>query len=219
MSNIFIVGGAGKVARRLAQQLSARGHQAFSLYRHPEQASELKALGATAVLGNLLELDAKGLAERMVGCDVVVFCAGAGGKGGMEMTHAIDGRGLEHAVAAAQLAGIARFVLVSAFPESFRAKQMPQSFENYMAVKKMADVHLAESGLDWVILRPGTLQDAPGTRKVRTGLAIPYGEVSRDDVAATLVEIIDRPAVSRIIIELTQGETPVAESIQRLERA
>lgn len=54
--------------------------------------------------------------------------------------------------------------------------------------------------------------------KVRTGLAIPYGEVSRDDVAATLLAIIERPAVSRVIIELTQGDTPVGESIQRLVR-
>src|SRR3546814_13875975 len=87
-----------------------------------------------------------------------------------------------------------------------------------MAVKKLADVHLAESDLDWVILRPGTLLDAPGTGRVRTGLAIPYGDVPRDDVAATLLEIIERPAVSRLIIELTAGATPVAQSVRSEER-
>ena len=152
----------------------------------------------------------------MAGSDVAVFSAGAGGKGGPEMTNAIDGRGLELAVAAAIQAGTKRFLLVSAFPESFRGKEVSESFENYMAVKKLADVHLAESELDWVILRPGTLLDAPGTGRVRTGLAIPYGDVSRDDVAATLLEIIENPSVSRIIIELTQGDEPVVESVQRL---
>lgn len=126
---------------------------------------------------------------------------------------------LELAVAAARQAGIQRFVLVSAFPESFRGKQVSETFEHYMAVKKLADVHLAESDLDWVILRPGTLLDAPGTGKVRTGLAIPYGDVPREDVAATLLEIIEQPAVSRIIIELTEGDTPVAESVARLVHA
>src|SRR3546814_2096408 len=128
------------------------------------------------------------------------------------MIDAIDGRGLELAVAAARQAGIQRFLLVSAFPEASRGKEVSETFEHYMAVKKFTDVHLSESDLDWVILRPGTLLDVPGTGKVRTGLAIPYGDVPRDDVAATLLEIIEHPAVNRIIIELTEGETSVARS-------
>ncbi|MGY1410526.1 NAD(P)-binding oxidoreductase [Luteimonas sp. A611] len=219
MRKVFIIGGSGKVARRLARQLAARGHEPRSLYRKAEQAGELEALGAVPVEGNLLELDADGLAQRMAGSDVVVFSAGAGGKGGAEMIDAIDGRGLELAVAAARQAGIQRFLLVSAFPEASRGKAVSETFEHYMAVKKLADVHLAESDLDWVILRPGTLLDAPGTGKVRTGLAIPYGDVPRDDVAATLLQIIEQPAVSRIIIELTEGEAPVAESVARLVHA
>ncbi len=217
MSQIFIVGGAGKVGRRLSQLLSARGHRALALFRNSEQAEDLERIGAVPVQGSLLDLDVEALSTLMVGSDVIVFSAGAGGKGGMEMTNAIDGQGLELTVAAAKRAGINRFLLVSAFPESFREKQNTKSFENYMAVKKLADVHLAHSGLDWVILRPGTLLDEPGTGKVRTGLAIPYGEVTRDDVAATLLEIIERPKISRVIIELTEGDTPIAESVQRLE--
>ncbi|GAB7543104.1 SDR family oxidoreductase [Cupriavidus sp. 8B] len=219
MKKVFIVGGAGKVGRRLAHQLAERGYQPLALYRNPEQTEELKALGATPVSGSLLELEVAGLSQLMTGSDVAVFSAGAGGKGGMEMTNAIDGRGLELAVAAARQAGIKRFLLVSAFPESFRGKEVSGTFENYMAVKKLADVHLAETDLDWVILRPGTLLDSPGTGKVRTGLAIPYGDVPRDDVAAALVEVIERPAVNRVIIELTQGDTPVGESVQRLAHA
>nr|WP_288466206.1 NAD(P)-binding oxidoreductase [uncultured Pseudomonas sp.] len=218
MSQVFIVGGAGKIGRRLSQQLSSNGHQALALYRNPEQTEELKSLGATPVPGSLLELDVDSLASLMTGSDVVVFSAGAGGKGGPQMTNAIDGKGLELSVAAARKAGVQRFLLVSAFPEASRGKEVSETFENYMAVKKLADVHLAESDLDWVILRPGTLLDSAGTGKVRTGLAIPYGEVSRDDVAATLLEIIMRPNVSRVIIELTQGDTPVGEAVQRLAR-
>lgn len=46
--------------------------------------------------------------------------------------------------------------------------------------------------------------------------AIPYGNVPRDDVAATLAELIEQPAVSRVIIELTSGDAPVREAIQKL---
>jgi uncharacterized protein YbjT (DUF2867 family) len=216
MSKVFIIGAAGKVGRHLVGQLAGRGHQALALHRNLEQAAELSALGGQPVAGDLLALDAAGLAELMAGCDVVVFTAGAGGKGGMEMTNAIDGRGLELAVAAAGQAGIRRFLLVSAFPEAGRGRQLPERFENYMRVKKLADVHLAETDLDWVILRPGTLLDEAGRGRVRADLAIPYGSVARADVAATLVELIDQPRVNRIIIELTGGDTPVAEAVQRL---
>jgi hypothetical protein len=45
---------------------------------------------------------------------------------------------------------------------------------------------------------------------VRADVAIPYGEVSRDDVAATIAELIEQLTVNRIIIELTSGSVPVA---------
>lgn len=216
MSRVFVIGAAGKVGRRLVHQLAERGHDALAMHRHPEQGEELAALGGTPVAGDLLVLDVPGLARLMAGSDVVVFSAGAGGKGGTAMIDAIDGRGLELAAAAARDAGIGRFLLVSAFPEAARGRHVSDTFEHYMAVKKLADVHLAETALDWVILRPGTLSDEPGTGRVRAGLAIPYGDVPRDDVAATLVELVERPAVDRIIIELTQGDTPVGEAVQRL---
>lgn len=218
VKSVFIVGGAGKVGRSLARQLAERGHKPRSMHRHAEQAEELKALGTTPVAGNLLELDIEALAELMKDSETVVFAAGAGGKGGVQMTEAIDGRGLELSVAAAQRAGIKRFVLVSAFPEASRGKTVSETFENYMTIKKRADVYLAATDLDWVILRPGTLVDSPGTCKVHTGLAIPYGEVPRDDVAATLLQIIEKPDVKHVIIELTQGQTPVDEAVERFVR-
>jgi uncharacterized protein YbjT (DUF2867 family) len=217
MSKVFVIGAAGKVGRRLSCLLSERGHQVAALHRRPEQADELKALGATPVVGSLLELDAARLAELVSGNEIVVFTAGAGGAG-IELTNAVDGRGLELATEAASIAGIRRFILVSVFPDALRDKEPSAGFENYIAVKKRADVHLVQSGLDWVIVRPGTLLDEPGTGKVRADVAICYGDVPRDDVAATIVELIDQPAVNRIIIELTTGDVPVAEAVRRLAR-
>ena len=216
MSKVFIIGGAGNIGRRLAALLAKKGHVAHPLFRKAEQEQPLRELGAEPINGDLTALDVTSLAALMAGSDVVVFTAGAGGKGGEEMTNAIDGEGLNTAVAAAQQAGIARFLLVSAFPEAGRAKNLSATFENYMRVKKMADVTLAESNLDWVILRPGTLTDEKGSGLVRTGLAIPYGDISRDDVAATLAELVEQPGVSRIIIELTGGEVPVQEAVKQM---
>jgi uncharacterized protein YbjT (DUF2867 family) len=198
--------------------LLERGHQVTALHRKPEQSDDLTRLGATPVSGSMLDLDAAELAKLMSGSDAIVFTAGAGGAG-IELTNAIDGRGLELATEAAAIAGIRRFILVSVFPDALRDKETSPDFENYIAVKKRADVHLVETGLDWVILRPGTLLDNPGSGKVRADVAVPYGEVPRDDVAATIGELIEQPAVSRIIVELTSGELPVADAIRRLARA
>ena len=219
MSQVFIVGAAGKVGRSLVEQASARGHRVLALHRAQEQAAELTALGARPVQGDLLQLDVAALAALMKGCDVVVFSAGAGGKGGASMTDAIDGRGLELAVAAAQAAAVPRFLLVSAFPEAGRGKHLSDTFENYMVVKKRADVHLAESALDWVILRPGTLTDEPGTGRVRAGLAIPYGNITRAEVDETLLALSEHPQLRRCIIERTEGDTPVFEALQALSPA
>ncbi|MCP2233520.1 SDR family oxidoreductase [Erwinia aphidicola] len=216
MTTVFIIGGAGKVGLRLSHLLSDSGHAVRALYRKPEQEQEIQRQGAEPVRGNLTGLDAPALAALMKGSEVVVFTAGAGGKGGQETTNAVDGEGLKTAVAAAIQAGVPRFLLVSAFPEAGRGKTASENFENYMRVKKMADVALAESELDWVILRPGTLVDGKGTGLIHAGLAIPYGDITRDDVAATLAEIIRQPDVSRVIIELTAGEQPVREAISKI---
>ncbi|MCF5706394.1 NAD(P)H-binding protein [Pseudomonas syringae] len=212
MSRVFVIGAAGKVGRRLVNNLRSNGHDVAALYRQPEQSAAISATGAQPVFGNLIELDAAQLATLMAGSDVVIFTAGAGGAG-TELTNAIDGKGLETAVTAAERARVRRFLLVSAFPDALRGTDTSAGFENYMRVKKGADVYLASSELEWVILRPGTLVDSPGTGKVLAGLAIP-----RDDVAAFLAALVDCPEASRQIIELTQGTAPIDLAVRTLRR-
>lgn len=217
MTGIFIIGGAGGVGRRLGPMLTARGQGVGAMARRPEQLDAQRAQGVTPVTGDLTSLDAAGLAGLMRGYGAVVFSAGAGGLGGPERTTAVDGEGLEKAVSAAQAAKINRFVLVSVIPDALRGAASPgERFEHYMQVKRRADNHLAQSGLDWVILRPGTLTDKPGTGKVRAGAAIPYGDVSRDNVATVLAEIIATPAITHRVIEVTDGDTPAPQAISAL---
>ena len=215
MSRVFVIGAAGKVGKRLINNLRSHGHDVAALHRQQAQSADISEAGAQPVFGNITELDASRLAASMAGSDVVIFTAGAGGAG-IELTNAVDGTGLETAVKAAEQAGVRRFLLVSAFPEALRGTDTSAGFENYMRVKKQADVYLASSELEWVILRPGTLIDSSGTEMVRAGLAIPYGEITRDDVAAFLTALVDSTEISRQIIELTQGTTPINLAIRTL---
>ncbi|MGA7806151.1 NAD(P)H-binding protein [Bradyrhizobium sp.] len=206
---IFIIGIAGQTGFRLARQLRKRGEEVDGLYRRPAQREALGTIGVTGTLGDLVQIDARQLADDIKGNDVIVFTAGAGGSDSDAMIDAIDGDGVTKSITAAQLAGIKRFVLVSVFPEAGRGEDWGESFEHYMRAKKQADVTLAQADLDWVILRPSTLTDLPGVGTVSLGPAQLHTEVSRDDVAATIVELIDTPTIRRTILELTGGTTPI----------
>lgn len=212
---VFQIGAAGGVGRPLARLLVARGDRSTGMHRQPEQAEAVSSTGATPLLGDLISDSVSELAERMGGHDAVVFSAGAHGTG-MDKTRLIDGKGLEKAADAAALAGVSRFVLVSVFPETRRSEEPRDGFENYMRVKKTADVYLAGTDLDWVIVRPGTLRDEPGDGKVTAGPAIEYGPIRRENLAAFIDAALHEPALSRAIVEITDGPTPVEEAVESL---
>lgn len=212
---VFIIGAAGGVGRRLAVRLNDRGDSVTGMHRAPAQAATVRETGATPLAGDLINDTVEELAEKIRGHDAIVFAAGAHGTG-RDLTTAIDGLGLEKAADAAIRAGVSRFVLVSVFPDALRGQGASEGFEHYAKVKKTADVYLTRTELDWIIVRPGTLRDEPGTGRITAGPAIEYGNVPRDDVAEFIDVALHEPALGRVIVELTTGEIPVADAVDRL---
>jgi uncharacterized protein YbjT (DUF2867 family) len=215
---VFQIGAAGGVGRRLAKLLTDCGDHVTGMHRRPEQADVIGDSGAAPVTGDLIADTVDDLAAKLRGHDAVVFSAGAHGTG-RDKTTLIDGKGLEKTADAAAQAAVSRFVLVSVFPEAERGKEVREGFEHYMRVKKTADVYLTHTDLDWLIVRPGLLLDDPGTGRVTAGLAIEYGDVHRDDVAAFVTVALHEPHLNRVIVELTSGRTPVAEAVEKLVAA
>lgn len=217
MSKVFIIGATGGVGSRLGPMLVEAGHGVTGLHRHPDQADKLLSAGITPWLGDIMFMSVEDLAAATRDCDVVVFSAGAAGSG-PERTTAIDGEGVIKTVHAARANGIARVYLVSAFMDAGRAQPRKDGFEHYMKVKRQADNALAQSELDWVILRPGTLVSEDGNGRVNAGLAISYGSVARGNVARMLAALIDTPAIRREIIEITDGDILVPDAVMSLQR-
>lgn len=215
----FVIGIGGGVGRRVAEQLSAAGQQVTGLVRRQEQVEELTASGISTTFGDLVEMSVDELAGALRGNDAIVFSAGAGGKDGDDATTRIDGDGPGKLSAAARQAGVKRFVLVSVFPEAWRERRMDASFEHYMVQKKRAEIALVQTDLDWLILRPSALLDAPGTGQVALGLAEVHEEITRDDVAATIVALLDSPELNRLILEVTGGSVPVSDAIDAVRQA
>jgi len=117
-------------------------------------------------------------------------------------------------MAAAQAAGVRRYVMVSYF-YSHPDHGVPQDspFFPYADAKAAADDHLRATGLDWTILGPSSLTDEPGTGRIETGEGTTPRTVSRDDVAAVAAYVLDHPSTIGRTIEFNNGGTPIAEAI------
>jgi uncharacterized protein YbjT (DUF2867 family) len=212
--DVLVAGGHGKVAMRLLRLLAADGHRARGLIRKPEQAADLEALGAVAVLGDL-EADAS-LDEYVQGADAVVFAAGAGPGSGPARKRTVDLGGAVKLVDAALAAGVRRYVMVSSI-----GAQRPQAASGgmrpYLEAKAEADRYLTASGLDYTVVRPGSLTDDPGTGRVRVSTDLgARGPVPRDDVAAVIAQVLDAPNTIGVTFELFGGDVPVAEAVRSL---
>lgn len=212
--DVLVAGGRGKVGLRLVRLLAERGDRARGLVRKAEQGAELEGVGAEALIFDLEADD--GLADRVAGCDAVVFAAGAGPGSGPERKRTVDYGGAAKLLDASRASGVGRYVMVSSMgvrsPGEHSGPMAP-----YLDAKAEADDRLRASGLDYTIVRPGRLSDEPGTGRVEVGTPLERrGEVPRDDVAATLLAVLDEPRTAGLIFELLAGETPIADAVAAL---
>ncbi|MDV7088970.1 NAD(P)-binding oxidoreductase [Rhodococcus opacus] len=215
---VFLIGAAGGVGRRLAAALVAHGDTATGMIRNPEQCESVAQSGATPVAGDLIEDSIDELAAKLAGHDAVVFSAGAHGTG-RDFTTLIDGKGVEKAATAAARAGVAQFVLVSTFADSERDKGFGDGFEHYIRVKRGAEIYLTRTDLDWVIVRPGHLLDGAGDGLISAGLALRETDIRRENLAGFIVESLHNPDLNRTIVEVTDGQTPIAQAVAELARS
>jgi uncharacterized protein YbjT (DUF2867 family) len=210
---VFIIGIGGGVGRRVAQQMLGLGQQVDGFVRNPRKSADLAKSGISSTVGDIVKMSVSEIASAVTGSDAIVFSAGADGRDGAEATKQVDGEGPLKLAAAAKLAKVDRFVLVSVFPEAWRERQMPKDFELYMAEKKKAECKLVLTDRDWVIIRPSALINETGQGEVDLGLAKIHVQIARDDVASTIVEVLCQPSISRVILEVTAGTTPIADAV------
>jgi uncharacterized protein YbjT (DUF2867 family) len=211
--DVVVAGGHGQIGLRLLRLLAERGDRARGLIRNPDHEADLEAAGAEPVLCDLeAGEDVSGCVE---GADAVVFAAGAGPGSGAERKRTMDLGGAVKLIEAARANGIARYVIVSAIgadhPERVSGPMKP-----YIDAKAEADHRLEASGLDHTIVRPGRLTDDPGTGRIRAGTELGRGEVTRDDVAATLAAVLRIDTAVGKAFDLLEGDTPIDDALRSL---
>jgi uncharacterized protein YbjT (DUF2867 family) len=217
MSRIAVVGGHGKVALELHPILVAAGQVPVALVRDEGYREELEGLGAEVRLLDIESQDADAFADAFAGCDAVVFAAGGGPDGNIERKRTVDLEGSLKSAQGARSAGIRRFVQVSAIGvDEPLADDVSPVWKAYVEAKRDADAALRDSDLDWTILRPGRLTDDPATGLVSLGPDVSRGDVTRADVAAVIVAVLDTPATVGKQWNLVGGDTPVERAVAAL---
>ena len=215
---VVIAGGHGKIALLLERLLAARGDQAVGLIRNPAQVAEVRKAGAEAVICDLEAASADDVAVLLSGADAVVFAAGAGPGSGVPRKDSVDRAASVLMADAAERAGVRRFVQVS----SMGAGRAPRSGSDevwaaYITAKTAAEADLRARDLDWTILRPGGLTNAPATGKIRLAPPpVPRGTVPRADVAAVIAALLDNPGTGNHTLELTSGDSPVVAAVDSI---
>jgi uncharacterized protein YbjT (DUF2867 family) len=211
---VVIAGGHGQIALRLERLLADAGHRARGLIRNPDHAGDVEAAGAEATV---LDLEREDDVSRAVeGADAVVFAAGAGPGSGPERKRTVDLGAAVKLIDAARAAGVRRYVMISAMGAADPASGS-EAMRPYLDAKAEADAALEASGLDHTIVRPGRLTDDPGTGRVAVAERLGRtGEITRDDVAATLVAVLENDATIGRTFEVLQGDTPIAEALAQL---
>jgi uncharacterized protein YbjT (DUF2867 family) len=211
---VIVIGGHGKVARKLTPLLTADGHEVTAVVRNPAHRADVESDGAKAAVADVERLDETALTELIVGHDAVVWSAGAGG-GNPGRTRAVDREAAIRSMGSARRAGVDRYVMVSYFgagPDHGVPEDDP--FFPYAEAKAAADERLQDSGLSWTILRPSRLTDDPGTGRIETARGgAGAGSVSRDDVALVVAETLERPGLRGQVVEFNNGDVPVADAL------
>ena len=214
---VAIVGGHGQIALRLTQLLHAHQHEVIGIIRNPEHTGDVRAHGGEPWVVDLEGAHAGEVAMGFAGADAIVFAAGAGPGSGADRKITMDRDGAILTADAARLAGIKRLILVSAINADRYDDESDDVFQIYLKAKAEADDDLkARAELEYTIVRPGTLTNEPGTGSVTVGQRLESGQVSRDDVALVLRELLENRSAIRMQFDLVGGNTPVEEAVAAL---
>jgi uncharacterized protein YbjT (DUF2867 family) len=211
---VLVIGGHGKVALRLLRLLAREGNRGRGVIRRADQAGDLEAVGAEPVLCDLER--GYDLRPHVGAANALVFAAGAGPGSGPERKRTVDYGAAVKSMEVARELSVARFVIVSSIG-THDVDGAPHAMRPYLQAKRDADDALKKSGLDWTIVKPGHLIDAPGSGRVKVTRTFGHrGDVPRDDVALVLLECLQAPNTIGVEFELFEGDLPAREAVRSL---
>jgi uncharacterized protein YbjT (DUF2867 family) len=213
---VVFAGGHGQIALHAQRRLAAEGHLPVGLIRNPDHADELRTVGAEPVVFDLENQTAAELAEIVRGAYALVFAAGAGPGSGPARKMTVDRDGAVLLADAAELAGVRRYVVISAMAADDFVVGSEEVFQIYLRAKAEADEIVRSRDLDWTIVRPGGLTDTEATGLVQVSQSTGRGQIPRDDVAEIVTRLVVDATGVRKQFEVISGDTPIADALTAL---
>lgn len=208
MENILVAGANGTTGKQIVNLLKASQYfNPIAMVRKEAQLNQFKADGVETVLADLT----KDLTHAVKGVDKVLFTAGSGGKNVVK----VDQEGAKRLMAVSKMAKVKKFVMLSTMGAD--NPQAVEGMEDYMKAKQNADEYLRSSDLNYTIIRPGTLNNSQGIGKIELSEKLnKQGEISRADVAQTLVRALHDDAPNNSTFEIIQGNALIGEAMNEL---
>jgi uncharacterized protein YbjT (DUF2867 family) len=212
---VVVVGANGQIGKTLVRFLKEdAGHSPVAMVRKEEQVELFKNECLDTVLADL-EGSVDSLVHAVEGSDANVFAAGSGGSTGADKTLLIDLDGAAKMVEAADIAGVKRFVMVSALQANNREK-WNEKIRPYYAAKHYADKVLVASDLNYTIVRPGFLLNEAGTGRVKIVENLERGSIPREDVARVLFEILAAENTYKKSFDLISGDDRIQDAVENI---
>lgn len=202
---LTIFGATGGTGSELVKQATAAGHDVTAVVRDPARLALPSGAHLRVVTADIM--DPAAIWPAVTGADAVLTAAGPRGTGPTTViTDSV--RSIADAMGKA---GVRRLLAVSGSiaaddGESFYLRYLlkPVARRTFLrhvcADMRQAEEAVAETDLEWTIVRPPALTDGPATGKYRTavGANLPHGfRLSRADLAACMLTLIGDPASVR----------------------
>lgn len=212
-STVLVTGASGRTGLEILRELNDTPVRVRALTRSAANRASLTEAGAgEVVIGDLLDpADAR---DAVAGCDAVLFAAGSNLSTGLfRPGRIVDGDGVINLVEAAVAEGVSTFVLQSSIGVGSSRLGMPW-WARWIVLrwtvreKARAERALRDSGLGYVVFRPGWLTDEPATDDVllTEGGGPTTGSIPRADVARLMVAALSTPAATGRTFEIVARE-------------
>jgi uncharacterized protein YbjT (DUF2867 family) len=213
---LLIVGATGTLGRQVARRALDEGYQVRCLARSYRKAAFLKEWGAELVPGDLCEPET--LKPALEGVKVVIDAATARPTDSLSITD-VDWNGKVSLIQAAKAAGGERFIFFS-FLDAEKYPQVP-----LLEIKRCTEKFLAESGLNYTILRPcGFLQGLIGQFAIPIldgqsvwvpGVSSPIAYMDTQDIAKIAVRTLSVPETENKSFPVVGSRAWTADEIIR----
>lgn len=189
---IALFGANGKTGILLVYQALDKGHTVTAFARQADSVP-IRHKNLTVLEGSILDPEA--VKRAVAGQDAVLSTLGVNDRN----PNTVLSDATRNIVHAMKEAGVQRFICMSSAgilePDKanlFRRLFQPGALKEIMADKKRQLEVIRESGLQWVVVLPPTLTDAPKTGKYRISDGPPlFKSVPRADVADFMLRLLN----------------------------